>query len=151
MPVSHITLHAYATWMPDRVQGSVHWQRGYQSKDNRLADVYRMNQREPAASFDEGVQRTFIDAALETATHRSLRIHAIATEPAHVHIICSWTDARAPEFVRDRLKRAMSRRLNAEHGPRTWFTRKGDCTPVRNREHFGYLRDVYLPSHPGMR
>ena len=151
MPDFIVTLHAYGTWMPDRPQGFFHWKRGYQERDDELADSYRRRQSESSAFFDETVQRALIEAVLESATFRSLTIHAVATDDAHVHVLCAWEDGRPADTVRERLKYALTRRLNERIHRRTWFAKGGHEKQVADEGHGRYLREEYLPSHRGLR
>lgn len=150
MPVLLLTLHAYGTWLPDREQGSVHWQRGYQSQNLKLAREYRYKQRQPAARLSEREQRVVIDNLIGACPLKSLRLYAAATDESHVHILLSWRDEREPMRIQDRVKHSLTRALNEQVFRRRWFTKSGHRKCVNDREHFDHLRDVYLPSHKGL-
>ena len=146
------TFHAYGTWMPDRSEGSVHWKRGYQPQNIGLAEAYRSKQRERSARFDEGAQRLIIEALLETAHVKQVTIHAVGTDDTHIHIVCEWRDdARSAEQLQNRLKHAVTLRLNERLGRRTWFSKGGHRKAIRDIRHFDYLCDEYLPTHRGLR
>jgi REP element-mobilizing transposase RayT len=131
-----LTFHAYGTWMPARAEGSFHSKRGYQPQSHRLAQRYRAKQQEPSARFSQRAQRVLIEAARETAAAKRITIHAIATDDAHVHIICEWEDDRSPARVQDRMKHALAQRLNENIGRRSWFSRGGKPKAVADVEHF---------------
>ena len=149
MPVCLLTLHAYATWMPDRREGSVHWRRGEQPADAELADAYRRRQRQTSVCFDHEKQRVLIDQWLEAAEHQELIAYAAATDPTHLHLLVGWRGGREPEVLQRSVKRSLSVRMNREFGERTWFTRGGHRRRVRERGHFDHLVRVYLPGHVG--
>ncbi|MEM6561670.1 MAG: hypothetical protein AAF656_08720 [Planctomycetota bacterium] len=149
MPVYHFTIHAYASWMPDRPEGFYHYRHGYQPADENLDFLYRDRQRQPRPTFDEQHQKSLIESLLETFPFKRVDGYAIATDPTHVHTVCGWRDERTGETLRERLKHAMSLRLNKEFEHRTWFSRGGDITKIENDEHLAHVCDVYLPDHVG--
>lgn len=153
MPDYLFTLHAYGTWMPDRLEGSVHWKRGYSPRNEGMAGAYRARQREPSARFDKRAQRVRIEALLETAQMKCVTVHAVATDDSHIHFVCEWDDddGRSAEHLQNRLKHAMTLRLNERIGRRSWFTKGGHRKPVADVTHFDYLCDEYLPVHRGLR
>ena len=143
------TYHAHGTWLPDRPQGYVHWKHGLQPADKSLDDSYRRNMREPAAAFDDVLQRLIIDELRIASQYQRFRTHAIATEPTHVHLLASWPDDRLFVRLSDGIHQSISRRLKKEHPRRKWLTKGGSRRQVKNREHFDYLIETYLPSHRG--
>jgi REP element-mobilizing transposase RayT len=106
--------------------------------------------------LDTILQRLMIGEALTACIKQSLRLHAAATDPSHVHLLVSWKSSKTSLQVRANLKSSLSRRLN-EHrrstkpqedvGPS--LSRAGSRKPVRTREHFDYLMTEYLPDHRG--
>jgi hypothetical protein len=146
-----ITLHAYASWMPDRPEGSFHWKRGYQPPSEKLAAVYRNNQAEPEAVFCEHAQRLIIDETLRAAYHQRFTVHAIGTDSSHFHCLAAWADGRRGDQVRRSLKHSLTRVLNDNIERRLWFSHGGDVNQVFEPSHFNYLRDVYVPSHAGLK
>lgn len=149
MPVALITLHRYASWMPDRREGFVHRKRGLSERDLRLARFYRANQAEPEHEFDRDVQRLLIETLLASDEPLGLEQYAIGTEAAHFHSLCGWRDQRVAAQVQRSIKHSLSRTLNERIKRRTWFTRGGHIKRVTDDEHFLRLRDEYIPSHPG--
>src|SRR5688572_20279923 len=114
MPCYLFTWHAYATWMPDRQQGYVLKGRGIQTPDAARAKAYRARQKQAAACFDDAIQHLIIEECIVTADKRQFRLHGVATEPTHVHVMVSWKDERTFEQVRRGLRESISRRLNAD-------------------------------------
>lgn len=148
MPCYLFTWHAYATWMPDRARGYVKRGRGILPTDRDEARRYRARQKEAAALFDEVVQRLIIDEAMIAAEKRRFRLHAVATEATHVHVLVSWADERDFEELRRGVRESISRRLNS-HVRCTWLAHGGSRKRVTDRGHFDHLMENYLPSHSG--
>ena len=151
MPVYHITLHAYGSYLPDNDAGSYHWRRGFQvPKKEGLAKEYLSRQREPSACFTHDVQGVMINELCVAADHQSLRLFGVACESTHVHLVVAWDDeARDPARVRVGLKTSVTRRLNQDVGRRTWLSALGAPRRVWNRHHLAYLMTKYLPGHSG--
>ena len=152
MPCFLFTYHGFGTWLPDRPEGFVHWRDGLQPTDEELATAYRRKMkvaRRDAATFDDKLQLLLIEELPVAAKHQKLRLHAIATEPTHVHALVSWPDERTPQHVSDGLHESLTRRLNKDLGKRKWLAKGGSKRRVKDQEHFDYLRNVYLPSHGG--
>ncbi|HEX3599315.1 MAG TPA: hypothetical protein VHU84_04190 [Lacipirellulaceae bacterium] len=73
----------------------------------------------------------------------------MATESTHLHVLVSWTLDRKWDVVRAKLRESLSRRLNREVGRRLWFSKSPSRKRVKDRQHFNYLVEVYLPKHSG--
>src|SRR5205085_1271947 len=73
--------------------------------------------------------------------------------PSHAHVVLSWRTFNRWEEVDRRLKNLLALKLNRSHGTpeKRWFVR-GRSAPrrVKDAPHFSYLRDTYLPEHPGL-
>lgn len=149
MPVCHLVIHAYGTWMPDRPEGYYHHALGYREQDVDVADRYRERQAEPAARFDVRAQRLLVQTLIDAAGPQRLTIYAVASDEAHLHVLVGWTDGRTGDAVHDRLKQSLARGLNAAGPRRRWFVRKGWVERVSDEAHFGTLAEEYLPSHRG--
>jgi hypothetical protein len=143
------TLHAYGSWMPDRPQGFYRNSEGLHPRNPLKAGQFRRSQVAPEAMFDEAAQLLAIEVVREAATRLGARMYGVATDPVHLHFMTAWDDERTPEQVQRSFKWSLTRRLNSEIGRRPWFTRKGHDRRVRDKEHFVYLLDKYLPSHRG--
>jgi hypothetical protein len=149
MPVALITLHRYSSWMPDRREGFVHYRRGLSEPDERLARFYRANQAYPERIFDNLAQRLLVEELLDASAPLQVEHYAIGTEWAHAHLLCGWRDRRSDVQIRRAIKYSLSLALNRRIERRPWFTRGGHVKRVAKGPHFAYLRDEYIPSHPG--
>lgn len=148
MPCYLFTWHAYATWMPDRQQGYVRKGRGILPTDRAEAERYRARQKEAVACFDEAVQRLLIEECIATASFRRFRLHGVATEATHMHVLVSWPDERPFAELCRGLRESLSRRLNAVLR-RRWLSKDGSRKRVRDEGHWAYLMNKYLPGHSG--
>jgi hypothetical protein len=128
MPVYLITLHAHGTWLPDRPQGYVQRHQGILPTDKNMADNYRRRSKHPVVSFTVPMQRLLIDAACEGAEHKDIRIHFIATDASHVHLLVSCKETHTNAHIRAGLKSSMTRRLNQKNRRRPFLLRLLDLT-----------------------
>lgn len=150
MPVATLSLHAYGTWLPDRPQGFYHHSRGLAPSNPDLARAYRRQQREREAVLSDEVQQSLISLLIEAAEHKLLTPYGLATDRSHFHALFGWRDERPLPAVAASLRRGLTIGLKQRFpGRDRWFTHKGARTFVRDGRHFAYLRDVYLPDHPG--
>ncbi len=149
MPCYLFTFHGYGTWMPSHKCGYVHRMQGLQPRDPVIAGAYKSNQLHETAVFDDGVQRCLVESLMLVSKHIDLRVHAVATDPTHVHILISWHDQREWQQIRRSLRGGLTRQLNEHLGKRTWFAKLGSRKRVKDRKHFDYLMTRYLPSHRG--
>ncbi len=156
MPVYLFTLHAYRSWRPDHPRGYVRRGQGILPPDSKMAKHYDAAAAQPPVRFTDEHQHILIQGALDIASRRRWRIHAIGNEPTHIHILVSWrhSDQRTTwKFVHDTFKRLLGMMLTQHFKPsarRTrWFARKGSRKRVRDRAHFDYLMTTYLPNHRG--
>lgn len=150
MPCYLFTFHAYGSWMPDRRQGYVARGRGALPRDEAEARRYRQRAKFETVSFERRVQRLLVDETQTAAGRQRFRVHAVATDPTHVHILLSWRDIRTVLRVRMSLKSSLTRRLNREVGRRTWFVENASRKRVRDGAHFEHLMTTYLPAHRGV-
>jgi REP element-mobilizing transposase RayT len=144
-----MTLHAYGSWLPDRREGYVHYNRRLQPQDEHLARVYRERQAQGSARFDKPTQQAAVDVLLECEKPLRLKMHAICVDPSHLHALYDWRHDRDGLDVAKSLRHSLTRRLNQRIGRRKWFTHRGHLRIVKDRDHFVHLRDVYIPSHDG--
>ncbi|HEX6962625.1 MAG TPA: hypothetical protein VF175_12205 [Lacipirellula sp.] len=152
MPCFLFTYHGYGTWLPDRPEGFVHWRDGLLPTDEELASAYKRKMKVAkgdSAAFEGQTQLLLIDELVKAAEFQKLRIHAVATEPTHVHAIVSWPDERTPQHVSDGLRESLSRRLNKEVAKRKWLAKGANKRRMKDQVHFDYLTTTYLPSHVG--
>ena len=99
--------------------------------------------------FDDAKQRALIDAAIESCTHQACRLHYVATESTHIHVLLSWEHERPWMTVRSGLKRSLTRALNTLFHKRTWLVKGASRKQVKDEEHLERLVYEYLPKHRG--
>jgi len=116
--------------------------------DEAQAKRYRARQKETSAVFEEVIQQLAVEECVIAASMRRFRLHAVATEPTHLHILVSWSDDRTFEVLRRGLRESISRRLNSAYR-RRWLEQGGSRKQVRDRAHFNHLMNEYLPKHRG--
>ena len=150
MPCYLFTYHAYLSWMPDRARGYVQRHKGILPPDPDQARQYRANTTQNAITFDHDIQSLILDETHTACDRQRLRLHAVALDPTHAHILVSWHDARVVKRVRSKLKESLTRRLNNERGKRTWFVANASQKRVKDHQHFDHLVLNYLPSHRGL-
>lgn len=154
VPVYLFTYHAYRTWNPDHPRGFVQDQeRGYQPPNKALAAEYDRAATAPPALFDGLAQDFLVRMAYDFCVRRGYRLHAIATDPTHVHVVVSWRDGMTWTSIRQSLKNLLSLGLNRMHPGRSekWFSRGASRKRVRDAAHLRHLLETYLPRHRGLR
>lgn len=150
MPCYLFTFHAFGTWMPDREEGFVRREQGILPPDEELAHVYRERAKENTAIFDSRLQPLLIEESRIACEKQRYRVHYVATEPTHLHVLVSWADERPWTKIRNGLKSSLTRRLNsAEEHRDKWFVESASRKQVKDDEHFDQLVNTYLPSHGG--
>ncbi len=151
MSVYLFTYHAYRSWRPDNPRGFVKTGGGVQPPNPDLARAYDAAAKQPPVRFDRRHQEILTWIAHDACYRRSWRLHFVATEPTHVHYLVSWPDDQMWQDVSKRLKNLASLTLGRKAGPpgRKWFVRHGSRKRVRDRGHFDYLVNSYLPRHRG--
>ncbi len=151
MPCYLFTYHAYRSWMPDRRQGFVQRGKGIQKPNAELAKQYNERAKRPQTWFGEESQRVIIDALIEACEIQECRLHYVATDATHLHVLVSWKIDRDWQTVRPCLKASVTRRLHEKQPDQQWFGRNASRKRVENREHFDFLVKVYLPKHRGLK
>jgi len=152
MAVYHFTLHAYRSWSPSHPRGYTQRGKGYQPPDPKKAEEYDDCAKFPKVHFDQMVQEILILGAYDICQRRGWRLHAVGTDPSHVHVIVSWRGFRPWHDVMDKLKNILSLLLGRATGKagHRWFVANGSRKRVMNRDHLNYLVTQYLPDHPGV-
>ena len=80
-------------------------------------------------------QRRLVEGAIiELAARFRWRIHVIAVQSDHAHVVLSA--ARDPEELRETIKAAASRVLNEKYGVRPWWAVGGSSKYLWKREYF---------------
>ncbi len=136
--------------MPDRKQGYVQQGKGILKTDEQMAQSYRLRQTQDVVTFNQSVQQCMIDALQENLSHSHYRLHAIATDSSHIHILISWQDQRSTAMLKSTVKQALTRHLNQSVQKQQWFSRKGSQKRVKDKQHFEYLMNIYFPRHKGL-
>jgi len=153
MAVYHFTFHAYRTWNADHPRGLVRRGEGILPPDDDMARKYDRRAAGPITLFGPFCQQVLVWIAYDACARRQWRLHFVATEPTHVHILLSWRGYQPWEEVSDRLKNLASlmlgRKLGRPQGK--WFSRKASRKRVRDRKHFDFLVNEYLPRHRGLK
>jgi REP element-mobilizing transposase RayT len=135
--------------MPDEDDGNVRRDEGQLPQDVRAAIENRKRMTEEEVLFGESHEQALIDEVHVAAKHQTFRVHYVATEPTHIHIVVSWKDDRPFEKLRWGIRQSLSRRLGRDFGRREWLSEGGSRRRVVNEEHFDYLVGTYLPRHSG--
>ena len=153
MPVYLFTFHAYGTWMPDRDRGFVQKGKGVQKPSEALAGAYRRAAKHPPFSFDPNTQKLLIETAMDVCRRRGWHLHAVATDPTHLHVLVHWRDEARWQDVRGKLRNIVGTELSKQSRQfgRPWFVAHSSRRRVTDREHLNYLKDEYLPGHTGLR
>jgi REP element-mobilizing transposase RayT len=136
--------------MPDEDDGYVARGQGRLPQDVVVASQYRQRMNDEEVLFDDTKTKTLIDEVHNAAKYQDFRVHFVATEPTHIHILVSWKDEqRGFEKLRWSIRQSLSRRLGRDFGPREWLSEGGSRRRVINQEHFDFLVCTYLPGHGG--
>ena len=151
MPCYLFTYHGFGTWMPDHPRGYVKRKVGILAPDPHMAEHYRKNQLQETVDFGSTEQSLMIDEAVKAFEFQGLRGHFLATDPTHLHVLVSWRSSKTWKAVRQSLRSSLSRRLNQELGPRSWFAKQPSRKRVTERQHFEHLVRNYLPTHRGLK
>lgn len=152
MPAYLFTFHSYRSWNADHPRGFVQTGRGIQPPNAALARYYDRQAKQEPVHFNTQQQRTILWIAWDACNNRTWRLHAVAFEPTHTHILVSWQSADTWQVVRKKLKNLISWALSREFGRagRRWMVRGASRKRVRDRSHFDYLVTTYLPRHGGL-
>ncbi len=150
MPCYLLTYHGHGTWMPDHPRGYVRRKEGALLSDSNMARCYRKNLQSNAVHFHPALQQRLLDSILATRPFLGIRVHCIACEVTHVHILLSWGSERNVRSINKSMKDRLTRQLNQEFVHRRWLSKGSSCKRVRDRNHFDHLMENYLPRHQGL-
>ncbi len=120
-------------------------------KDDKMAGYYREDMNDDVVQFRHVIQQQIIKAIIEHCEAKSYILYYIATDPTHIHVLLGWRGFMKWEAVRRALKHSISKRLNEKFGKRQWLARGGSRKEVKQKPHFTYLIQTYLPSHRGLK
>jgi REP element-mobilizing transposase RayT len=152
MAVYHFTLHAYRSWSPNHRRGYTRRGEGYQLPDPEVARQYDARANHPKVVFDRSIQEVLIVGSFDICRRRGWRLHAVGTDPSHVHMVISWHGFQSWRQVMEKLKNVLSYFLGraTEKPGRRWFVTDGSRKRVMDQDHLDYLMTEYLPDHPGL-
>lgn len=152
MPVYLFTIHSYRSWTPDDSRGYVRRKQGIQEPDDGMARAYADAATEEPYLLDELAQSILCWIIYDCCGRRKWRLHGVAFEPTHVHILVSWKNESAMPEVFKRLINLMSWALGQKVVVKRkhWFSKFGSRQQVKDRGHFDHLMGVYLPKHGGL-
>lgn len=153
MPVALFTYHAYGSWLADRRQGYVRKGDGIQQQDRQLAQRQRKLMTQSAVQFDQQMQRVIAERLISICVEEKFRLHTVAMEVSHAHALVSWPDgSQSLPRVGGRVKNLLSLHLSKVHRAlgTKWFSKGASRKQVKDRKHFEYLMNVYLPQHKGV-
>jgi hypothetical protein len=152
MAVYLFTYHAYRSWDADNPRGYVRKGQGILAPDAAVALQYNRSAIEPPVLFSAEHQQVLLWILVDACRRREWRMHRVAGEPSHVRVLVSWRDFLSWQKVRDKLKNLMSLELGRQFSAqgRRWFSKGASRKRVRDRRHFEYLMNIYLPRHGGL-
>jgi hypothetical protein len=114
-----------------------------------MAEVYRGRAKHETILIDGPNQLAIIHRLIDAVGFVDCRLHGVATDATHVHVLVSWRGGRTWQQNRASLKKSLTIMLKESFEDRPWFGGNASRKRVENREHFDYLMDVYLPKHKG--
>jgi REP element-mobilizing transposase RayT len=137
--------------MPDNPRGFVQEGEGIQPPNPELAGAYRDAASDQPYLMDQAAQRFVIDVVRDIGARRDWRIHAVACEPSHIHILVSWESDTTWSVLRAKFKNIIALELSKHYNQmgRHWVSDGGSRKQVKDRRHFDYLMTTYLPKHGG--
>jgi REP element-mobilizing transposase RayT len=149
MPCYLFTYHTIGSWYPDRAQGYVARGKGILPRDTKMAEVYRGRANHETVLIEAPHQLAVIDRLIEAVGFIDCRLHGVATEATHIHVLVSWRNERTWQQNRASLKKSLTLMLKETFEDRPWFSENASRKRVENREHFDYLMGTYLPLQKG--
>ena len=151
MAVYLFTFHAYRSWMPDRQRGYVRRGEGLLPPDHDMAEHYHRDARHRAVGFTPDVQAVLVASTQALCTQKQWRLNQVMAKPTHVHTLLSWRGFLHWKSVRRTLKYRYTSELNGAFGAGSpWFSGSGSRKRVRDRAHYEFLMNEYLPAHDGI-
>ena len=135
--------------MPDRKEGFVQRGKGILAPDGKLAETYSDNMHQDAIQFDEKMQKRLIALARDSCQHQDCRVHFVATDPTHVHVLTSWSTDRSWHLTRSQIRHSITLTFNQTFERRDWLAKGGSRKRVCDQKHFDHLVAQYPPNHRG--
>jgi REP element-mobilizing transposase RayT len=126
--------------------------RGIQRPNVALARFYDRQAKHDVVSFSARHQGIILWICWDACKKRSWKLHGVAFDPSHVHLLVSWRSPNSWQVVRGKLKNLISWALSKEkyEQGRKWMVRYGSRKRVKDRRHYDYLMNCYLPKHRGI-
>jgi REP element-mobilizing transposase RayT len=149
MPCYLFTYHSFGSWMPDHPRGYVRRHVGVLPQDRHMAKIYRREAQHDEVLFNEEIQPVAINTIRTAVSDIDCRLHFVATEPTHIHVLVSWNGGRTWQRNRNSIKKSVTIALKNQFRDRPWFSEGASRKRVRDRRHFNYLLTKYLPAHGG--
>ncbi|MEM6330400.1 MAG: hypothetical protein AAF790_09135, partial [Planctomycetota bacterium] len=153
MPVYLFTYHTYGTWLPDHPRGYVRRGEGVLPTDHNTANQYRRRMKQATVLLGGEQQKAAIGILLNAVASIDAKLHGVATEPTHLHVLTSWNDDRTHERIGSSLKRGLTlglkKRFGDRFGDRQWLSENRSRKQIKEREHFQHLLADYFPRHSG--
>jgi hypothetical protein len=106
-------------------------------------------------SIDDEIQLLIIDEAQRAVVFQNLRLHHVATETTHAHLLVSWRSKKDWRQIRTSLKSSLTlairerMRKQCKNANAPIFSHGSSRKRIRNWRHFRYWLDEYGPSHSG--
>lgn len=152
MPACLFTLHSYRSWNADNLRGYVRYGKGIQPPSSSVAKYYDSRAKQLPVVFGKRHQSTIVWIVWDACRTRDWRLHCVAFEASHVHVLVSWRSADDWQSVHRKLKNLISWALAKDFASegRRWLVRRGSRRRVCDRRHFDYLMATYLPRHRGV-
>jgi REP element-mobilizing transposase RayT len=135
--------------MPDHKRGYTRRGKGYLPRDEKMAQNYERKAAHDPTIFDDALARELIEEFRESCPKIDCRLHGSSTEPTHIHGLVSWKHQRHWMSVRKSLKTSLTKRLKGIADD-IGLSKSASRKRVRDRDHFDYLMETYLPGHHGL-
>ena len=94
MPCYLFTYHTFGSWYPDRARGYVVRGKGILPRDTKMARTYRDRAKHGTVHIEEAHQLAIIHRLVDAVGFIDCRLHAVATDGTHVHVLVSWRGDR---------------------------------------------------------
>jgi len=148
MPVVHLTLHAYKSWLPDDPRGYTRDGEILPS-DPEMADRYGRQSNDDGVRFEAHDFWFLLSGVLDIGERRDWRVHAVFGEWSHLHFVVSRRGVLKIDTVRQMVPQLLAKFLGDRYDVRgrRWFARRPSCRRVRDRAHFDYLVGAYCDKH----
>jgi REP element-mobilizing transposase RayT len=138
--------------MPDRARGYVRRDEGILAADEDMARFYEEQAKNAPTISDSALQRILIEELIVACQHQQVRLHAVKTEPSHIHGLVSWRAEKGWLAVRTGLKSSLSQRprKQSSDGDPLRLSEGASRKHVRDHDHLDHLMKICLPKHCGL-